>query len=255
MISRIRAQLGHAGFVVAIVALVAALAGGAYAASPGLTGKQKKEVEKIAKKFAGAPGAPGTAGANGKDGANGTNGKDGANGTNGAPGASGKSVVTGTEAIGTGNCGGRGGSWVEVEGSASKKFACNGLEGSPWTAGGTLPSEATETGAWLFAGDATAEQVVPISWSIPLSTTDAAAIQPVFTDTDGDTTCTGTSHNPTAPPGKICFYISESNSLSGLLLFSTDFQTPGVGTGGAFLFGENLSTDKFAEGSFAITAP
>jgi hypothetical protein len=269
MISRIRAQLGHAGLVVAIVALVAALAGGAYAASGGLTGKQKKEVEKIAKKVGkpGAPGAPGTAGANGKDGANGANGKDGVNGTPGAPGANGKSVATGTEPVATGNCGGRGGSWVEVEGSASRKFACNGQEGSPWTAGGTLPSEATETGIFTMKLNGGAEEYLPISFPIPLSE-EAAEDTAVHHWVEGgiqDAQCTGTVLNPTAAAGSLCVYIGVAGE--GSLKSSSANPTPPtggvratldfpeeIGPSGTFIYWENASAQTMT-GSWAVTAP
>lgn len=156
----IREPFGTAGLIVACVALIAALGGTALAAKGALTGKQKKEVEKIAKKFAGKPGAPGvqgSAGANGKDGANGSNGTNGANGES----------VTLSSAI---SCGSAGGTKLTVGGSS--KEVCNGEEGQagedgePWTAGGTLPPGATETGTW-FAGLGETVQAA-ISFAIPV---------------------------------------------------------------------------------------
>jgi hypothetical protein len=158
-IRAIREPFGTAGLIVACVALVLALTGAAFAAA-GLSGKQKKEVEKIAKKYAGKPGAPGAegpAGAAGKDGtigekgAKGDTGAPGSPGTPGTPGAAGKSPEIVAE--GPTLCSGKGGVVYEVEGSNDEAEICNGKEGkdgSLWTAGGTLPPGATETGYWSF---------------------------------------------------------------------------------------------------------
>jgi hypothetical protein len=166
-IRAIREPFGTAGLVVACVAMVLALTGAAFAAKGALTGKQKKEVEKIAKKYAGKPGAAGAAGPAGPQGAAGAAGKDGAQGEKGAkgdagspgspgapgaPGEDGKSVEAALSAGGSGEpCEGVGGAEYEVEGEPSSAVEiCNGEEGSPWTAGGTLPPGATETGYWAF---------------------------------------------------------------------------------------------------------
>jgi hypothetical protein len=146
---RLKEPFGKAGLTVGVIALVMALVGGAYAAG-GLTKSQEKQVTKIAKKYAGKPGATGPAGAAG---ANGTNGKDGAAGKAGTNGLSVTSIAfTGQEEAQRGEpCQEHGG--VEFKSSSPAAFACNGEtgpEGSPWTAGGTLPSEKTETGTWGF---------------------------------------------------------------------------------------------------------
>lgn len=225
---RLREPFGKAGLTVAILALVMALVGGAYAAG-GLSKSQEKQVTKIAKKYAGKPGAPGAAGTNGT---NGTSGKDGVPGAPGKDGANGKSVVVGT-ATSTlaGECPTVGGATVEVEGTpASKKKVCNGKDGSPWTAGGTLPSGSTETGAWSFnaseadGGAGTVPSLgvetvfVPISFPIPLAGTLGEsevhfATDANFSDFDGagpaTAGCKGTPVNPTAPSGHLCVYVSE----------------------------------------------
>jgi hypothetical protein len=279
MIRRIREKLGPAGFVIAVIALVAALAGGAYAASGALTGKQKKEVEKIAKKSgkpgktgaqgpAGPVGPVGAAGATGPGGPAGPAGPKGDNGSTGSPGAPGKSVVTGTEATGTANCGGEGGSWVEVEGSGTKKFACNGAEGSPWTAGGTLPSEATETGVWRFVANADPYQYVPISFPIPLKPADAAAItfEAISAGNPSTANCPGNSAEPKAEPGYLCVYASKFETTAGFFGNPTAAYKPttdgaevaGVVSAGTLLFWEEESlpnTEVRSSGSFAITAP
>ncbi len=262
MISRMRQQLGPAGFAVAVIALVAALAGGAYAASGGLTGKQKKEVEKISKKFAGKPGANGT---NGKDGAAGANGKDGApgvNGTNGAPGANGKSVEIGTA---TTECPVVGGVTVQVEGEAStKKKVCNGKEGSPWTAEGTLPSGATETGTWFITVDASEYGFSPISFPIPLAEEDAEKIVPKFWKSTAPVgECPGNVHEPKAEPGFLCIYGAVTVfPAGGPVVLPPDTTEPEgaadenkIGTSGALLAYQGAEVGLQRYGSFAVTAP
>jgi hypothetical protein len=163
MLQRFRQRFGTAGLIVAALALVLALGGTALAASGALSGKQKKEVEKIAKKFAGKPGAPGAQGppgANGKDGANGEKGAKGDQGIQGIPGQDGQPgespvglAFTGAEETppNEGECNGAGGVEYEVESTEESHIVCNGADGSPWTAAGTLPPGATETGYWSFS--------------------------------------------------------------------------------------------------------
>jgi hypothetical protein len=235
MFSSLRDRFGTAGLVIGIMALIVALAGTAYAAST-LTKGQKKEVEKIAKKYAGKPGAPGAPGAKGDTGSagsNGSNGTNGKDGTPGTPGAPGKNVVltTITTAGLEGNCVGVGGTKVEVEGSAaSKKFICNGKEGpegSPWTAGGTLPEGATETGSWLTT---TSTEVAPgilegkaiVSFAIPTTIPASALVVEVGETPEGDPetfpeACddgeepeAGPEH-PEADPGFFCIFVAKRN--------------------------------------------
>jgi hypothetical protein len=249
MFSSLRTRFGIPG-VISVFALVFAMLGGAYAANNSSGGGKATASAKAKKGPRGPKGATGPAGPAGPAGpqgpagakgdagaagANGANGSDGAKGATGAAGVAGATGATGaTGPIGpTGPSGGGGGGWSK-----------------------TLPSGETETGAWMLTNlKNDPEQVWPVSWSIPLTTTDAAAIQVHVTDTDGDGTCTGTSHNPTAPAGSICFYISENELINNFKVYSTNFQTEGVGTGGAFIYPEIDTGEKFAEGSFAITAP
>jgi len=274
MIERIHQKLGTAGFAVAIVALIAALSGTALAASGALTGKQKKEVEKIAKKYAGKPGATGPAGpagAAGPKGDTGAKGDTGNQGNPGTPGAAGKSVVLAAEAKGA-NCA-EGGTKVEVEGNAaSKKYVCNG---SPWTAGGTLPPGETETGVWSLVVSPTTEFVeapVPISFPIPLSVgadktfyfTPAQVEQEEF---EGG--CKWKLEEPAPKPestvkGTLCVFAQEESPATigrfvGFKAPGEEFGEGKYGPSGSFLYFEHKAsggpTSSVARGVWAVTAP
>ena len=136
-----------------------------------------------------------------------------------------------------GKCAGRGGSkFVAANGNT---YACNGKEGSPWTAGGTLPPEETETGAWAFgpatgnsiaAGEALFEPYrLPLSFPIPLEASLGPA-QVHFLDSTGQevtgitedpetevlttvkvtsTACLGSAAAPSAEPGHLCVYTAK----------------------------------------------
>jgi hypothetical protein len=267
MFSTLRTRFGIPG-VISVIALAFAMFGGAYAASNSGGGKATASAKpkkgprgpKGATGPVGPAGPQGPAGPAGAKGDVGANGKDGTNGTNGTNGANGTSVIAGTEATGTANCEGRGGSKFVT--GATTTFACNGKEGPEGVGGGgggfpaTLPSGKTETGAWWFKGEGTPTEVQPISFAIPLSASDAAAIQVHYWTEASHNGCSGTPAVPTAPAGDLCLYISETTSASTPEVYSPDFVTQGVGTSGALLYVESAElTTKYQGGSFAVTAP
>jgi len=195
---RLREPFGKAGLTVAILALVMALVGGAYAAG-GLTKSQEKQVTKIAKKYAGKPGATGPAG---PAGTNGTNGKDGAPGTKGTNGENvAVSAYAGEECEES-----PGEAGAEFTNGTGTAFACNGKEGSPWTAGGTLPSKQSEYGTFAYYGNKEngAIGASPISFTLPLAK-EAKGAEFLYKGQTG-TNCKGTAKEPTAPPGYLCVY-------------------------------------------------
>lgn len=262
---RLTEPFGKAGLTVAVVALVMALVGGAYAAG-GLTKAQEKQVTKIAKKYAGKPGAPGTAGANGTTGTNGKDGAPGADGQNGADGVS----VTSTESANAieGHCngttnGGKGGSkFVSASGTT---YACNGKEGSPWTAGGTLPVGSTETGTWAFSASS-ADQVevpfigevvpVPVSFAIPLAASLGESNVHYYTESGFSSTCTGSGPAPTAPSGQLCVYgggLGEDiNATFSAIVRAGEFEF-GASKSGAILLFKEVEDGAGAWGTFAVT--
>jgi hypothetical protein len=272
MYQRYKERFGTAGVVLGVIAIVLAIGGSAIAAS-GLNGKQKKEVEKIAKKYAGKNGAPGAPGTPGTNGTNGTNGKDGApgakgeNGTNGTNGTNAEGTsFTGEKAVGSVTCKEGG---VEVKSAKPTTAVCNG---SPWTAGGTLPSGKTETGTWNVAQFelpiSTTDRLASISFPIPLpSSVEGVYLNAEETANEAETEgCKWEQGNanakPEAPKGKLCVF-AQIEVKEHAQFFA--FGTPGGGIGPAGPAGvylafelegtpENLATLDVA-GAWAVTAP
>jgi hypothetical protein len=287
----IREPFGKAGLIVAACAVLLALSGGAYAAGK-LTGKEKKEVEKIAKKFAGKPGAPGAqgpAGQAGSSGAKGDAGSAGAPGQNGAPGASGKTVLNGNGAPGAG-IGTVGDFYIDtssqeiygpkassgVNGGWGEPTALKGAQGDPWTAGGTLPANATETGTWAFGSTQAAtpeglagqkNQLVPISFPIPLSGTleKSHAIYVPAADTTTEhcsaAPINGSVADPKAESGYLCVYEASTTNADpqSAIPFIGAFFPPGGAALGANTSGTTLILtvpdpgDTSGSGSWAVT--
>jgi hypothetical protein len=238
-IRAIREPFGTAGLIIAMVALVAALGGSAVAANSALSGKQKKEVEKIAKKFAGKPGANGATGPAGPAGAAGAKGDAGPAGGAGTAGTSGTSVTTKTFTGIKGSCKEGG---LEVTSASPTANVCNG---SPWTAGGTLPSGASEQGVWAVASKELAFD--SISFGIPLKT------EPTITylkkGEAGTPACPGTAAEPEAEAGNLCVYAAEEVGAG---------EVAGVGTpegrSGADVAFSSPGSSSFANGVWVVTA-
>jgi hypothetical protein len=270
MFQRYKERFGTAGVVVGVIALVLALVTGAVAAGGGLSGKQKKEVTKIAKKFAGRQGPQGAPGSPGATGTNGTNGKDGANGTNGKDGESvNVNAYAGAECEEAENEEG-----AKVGNASGTVFLCNGTpgrEGSPWTAGGTLPSSETETGVWALIGAAICcgltepqgsdTQVLPISFNLPLpSALDADHVH-FYLSGEAPTETSGCFHGtaaaPTADPGHLCIYTGVAGPVGTVhqIRKPSGPGLPGADTVGAMLFFGGLDNTVEAHGTWAVSAP
>ena len=218
-------QFGTAGLALSVVAIVLALGGGAYAANHA-TASKAKAGKRGPKGPPGAPGATGPAGPAGAAGAAGPAGPAGT-GTAGTPGTSATTAsFNGAKAPCT--VGG-----VEVKSASPTALVCNGKqgeqgepgengeEGSPWTAGGTLPKGATETGVFSMrlegAGggnvSATAHAQSPISFPIqlpePLAGGKDVAWFYVHTSQQSGgqpEQCPGTVEEPKAAEGALCLY-------------------------------------------------
>lgn len=251
MFSAIRRQISPAT-VMAFAALVFAVTGGALADSDhsdsqgsvatalithATVAKSKAKAKAGARGPAGPKGATGTTGpagpagpagptgATGSGGPQGPQGPAGANGTNGEPGAS---VTSRTLGDNQGGCP-EGGSEFTAASGTSK--ACNGKEGSPWTAGGTLPPGSTEKGTWSVLYTATAAGQPgssAISFTIPLK-----AEPEVHYITAGEQgfgggpvapsieegRCKGTFEAPEAASGNLCVFAQVDNTNVGEFLY------------------------------------
>lgn len=260
-LSGIHQKLGTAGFVIAIVALVASLGGGAYAASNGLNGKQKKEVKSIAKQFAGKNGAAGATGPAGPQGPAGQNGAAGKDGAPGSAGAAGKSVTVTEIPAEEAECEERGGAMVEEEGSGDGTEVCNGEDGSPWTAGGTLPQGSTETGAWAAILGDESFSLAPISFTIPLAgnlgITKAIIVAEGAEGEAGKCSSgatKGTAANPLAASGFLCVYVTNTE---GPELFELkragDLSENGASTTGSVGIVAGGTSGQGISGTWAVT--
>ncbi|HEX5713857.1 MAG TPA: hypothetical protein VFX85_11130 [Solirubrobacterales bacterium] len=243
MLERLRNQIGTAGLVVAIVALVAALGGGAYAAT-----------SNSGKATASAKGKQGPRGKTGKTGPAGPAGPQGPAGPGGAKGDKGDTGANGA----TGPAGAAG---------PAGPAGVAGPKGDPWTAGGTLPSGAMETGTWvgLVVEFEPGENFTyaPISFPIPLSEgLDAAHVINFSKATPAEKeNCENEAHegaagpnNPEAGLGYLCVYVANQilgGEVRGILKPNLN---PGADAAGAIV--EVASTEPVGglAGTFAVTA-
>lgn len=173
MLKRIHSKLGTAGLVVAVVALIAAVAGTAFAAG-GLTKTQEKQVKKIAKKYAGKQGPQGPKGDPGPAGQQGPKGDQGSKGEAGKPGQ---------------------------DGADGEPGACSATNNEC-----VLPPGGTLTGVWSFAGKGQSEYLVNASFSLAVNP------KPKYGEAEDLVHCPGSSAQPEAAPGYLCFYPEEENN-------------------------------------------
>ncbi len=284
MFSPLRNRFGIPG-VISVIALVFAMFGGAYAANNSSSGGKATASAKAKKgprgpKGATGPAGPagpaglaGPAGAKGENGAAGQNGQDGAAGTSGT---NGKTVLSGvavpTAGVGTdgdfyirtttsqiwGPKGGvTPGSWGGVGPTDLK-----GATGSPWPGGGTLAPNATETGSFYAAIDATGEAVSAVSFNVPLAADIPEANLAVAPDPncdDGSAPGPSPSH-PEAAPGFFCVFKAGGGLFLSTIIKPGDVSTGGTnggaGTTGAIIKGFDLLGDgsKSFYGTWAVTA-
>ena len=272
----IREPFGTAGLIVACVALVLALTGAAFAAA-GLSGKQKKEVTKIAKQYAGKPGAPGAAGPAGPQGPAGAKGDTGAKGEKGEPGEKGEDGEDGEDGspgespVGTSFTGAKGPingvtcqeGGVEYESGGEANLVCNGKEGSPWTAGGTLPIGKNEKGAWYVEGKGGAEIRTAISFPIPLSESIESSHIHISTE-EGPVFlqfCGGNFENPIAKqPGVLCIFIGGlREAAEEFVVLSGSELVPGEASRTGAVIQARLGSEAdpgllgFTSGTFAVS--
>ncbi len=305
MLAWVRRQLSPAT-VMAFVALVFATTGGAFAVTgrggpgPAASAGSASAVANVAKSKAkpkgkpgprgpagpagaqgpaGPAGATGPQGAAGPAGAAGVKGENGAAGTNGTNGTNGTSVTSVESKSKIGSCEEGGSAFTSASG---KTYACKGKEGSPWTAGGTLPVGATETGTWYVSAPKrsvhfSAEVMVasfPIELAAPLDAEHVHYInenkeevtgvtftggEPTGEVTAPQTACPGSVEEPKAVSGNLCIYTSTDGRF-GAFGFSQGISSPSRGSGagrtGAILTVLDTETEaasSSAEGTWAVT--
>src|SRR6202453_4664656 len=279
--------------VIALVALVFALTGGAFAASSHNNGSGKATAQassntalataaKSKKKTApkpvrgpagpkGATGATGPAGAAGATGpggpvgVKGETGPAGPTGATGTTGANGTSVPSAKVLSSSSTCEKLGGS--EFTSASGKTTACNGKEGSPWTAKGTLPEGSSERGQWAIAGSQAGLRATSISFGIPLAgpleeervhvigieegskeANQAAAI------TSGE--CTGTWETPGAANGNLCIFLDPNiiGATPNLHAGDAESEADAAGISGTTLYEDSPHAEAFLyKGSWVVT--
>jgi hypothetical protein len=220
MISALRQRVGVVGVVV-IAAVVSAMSGGAFAGSSGLMrltadgAHQSAEARSARAARRGLRGPRGPRGATGPAGAQGPAGQ----GRQGPAGPAGP----------------------------------RGPEGSPWVAGGTLPSGRTESGTWIAAaaGKETApgESEGATSISFIIRTVSPPAIHLIAKEKEGiehAEECPGSTSLPLAAKGNLCIYTGEDQGLA----LSKTFTSP---SGAVLTF--KGPTAAAAAGVWAVTAP
>ncbi|HUN77683.1 MAG TPA: hypothetical protein VMU32_02060 [Solirubrobacteraceae bacterium] len=190
--------------------------------------RRRKAKDRSARGPAGPRGASGPAGREGAAGKEGPPGTPGPAGTQGTAGSNGVGV-TGESFSGDAHGCKQGG--VLLKSAGPETAVCNGEKGkagSPWTAGGTLPTGATETGVWmanekLETAFLHAYVQTPISFDVPLATAlenseecgegtnPACSISFVTREEQENHTapaaCAGSVASPTAESGNLCIYI------------------------------------------------
>ncbi len=245
MFSAIRKRFTYAN-VAMTLALVFAMTGGAYAASKYVITSTKQISPKVLKSLKGANGKNGPAGPAGPAGAAGA-GTAGAAGPQGPAGAKGE----------TGKEGEKG------------KEGKTGKEGSPWTAGGTLPSGASETGVWgqteLPAEGGSLGLQIPISFTIPLKAALDEAHVHIFEGTTAPMGCSGTEFEGKlielkAEPGNLCVYIEFQARLKATELVPLNLEKTaephGAGKTGTVLTNPiEVEIGANAKGEWVVTAP
>jgi hypothetical protein len=236
--------------VIATIALVFAMSGGAYAAGKYLITSTKQISPKVLKSLQGKAGARGAIGPQGPAGTAGT-GSPGSQGPAGPGGPGGPKGETGAPGAP----------------GANGKNGANGKEGSPWTAGGTLPSGKTETGVWIgVPGAASSQTPTPISFPIPLAeplqwgegapgepedqvhyiNPSGKEVTAIKVEVVSHPACPGTVAKPEALPGNLCIYASsaptEGESAWNEAIINPTGSRPGAATAGALLLAEGRGT-------------
>ncbi|HWY18938.1 MAG TPA: hypothetical protein VNY27_09550 [Solirubrobacteraceae bacterium] len=256
MFSIARRRLTYANLAITAT-LLFAMTGGAYAAKRYLITSTSQISPKVLKTLKSTPGAPGTPGTPGTAGANGPQGPQGPKGETGLKGETGGAGAPG----------------------APGKPGEKGPEGSPWTAGGTLPSGKTLTGDWVMSGNPTGTGApfgsitTSVSFGIPLAASPVVKYVKAPTEEEEElgkfptapAGCTGNATEPGAEKGHLCVFArSENNnnppsicSMAKALIQCLTGNSPTEADKSGFIIAANDKAPGFMalEGTWAVTAP
>jgi hypothetical protein len=235
MFSRIRKRLTYAN-VAMTLALVFAMSGGAYAAKHYLITSTKQISPKVLKALEGKAGPAGPEGKAGPAGPLGPLGKEGPSGKEGKEGPLGKEGKEGP---------------LGKEGKLGK-------EGSPWTAGGTLPAGSSEHGVWSIRQVGSAlTPVVQTAISFPIalaSELDAAHTHYIKPAEAAPSGClSGTPAKPEAESGNLCVYAKTEFKLGKAVIESIEGTGGAGGSGSTIKFEEENTELLFAQGDWIVT--
>jgi len=251
MFHAIRRRINAAG-ILAVIALVLALTGGAYAANRYIITSTKQISPKVLKAL------------KGKNGKNGANGAPGAAGPAGPTGPGGAQGVAGAKGE-TGASGSAGEKGKEGPPGPPGAPGAEGEEGPPGPFTETLPSGATETGAWIAPANSTTEEFATISFTLQLETPlDASHVHYITVpeqEKELPAGCGGTAQEPVAEPGFLCVFEGKFSSPVGgaesaLLLNPAPPTAVELGTGrtGALLFITSEKAESRFVGTWAVRA-
>jgi hypothetical protein len=285
MFTRLRKHLSYTKIAVTLGVLFI-MTGSAYAAKKYIITSTKQISPSVLKKLegkqgpagptgstgpagqAGAPGAKGESGAAGTPGQKGEKGEKGEGGEEGEPGANGTSVTSKEVPAGNANCEDGGSEFKAAENKTS--FACNGKEGSPWVAGGTLPSGQSEKGAWSAFGEpanvtgvGVPAVMTSLSFTIPLTKAPKVNVVAIGAKGLGSGTCPTTSEasKPEAEPGNLCIFVANKLNATepiGESVFSPEAEVFGAGkeqagrTGALLLIVKEIEEGKFTTGPLSM---
>jgi hypothetical protein len=155
---------------------------------------------------------------------------------------------------------------TKINSASGSTEVCNGEEGSPWTAGGKLPTGATETGDWVAAEnpnptDKFFTMYSEINFSIPIGETldadhvhyvNEAGEEELNGTASPSTECLGTVAEPTATPGNLCIYTGFSQMQFFRIFNPATLQVGGASETGALL-AMKTNEGNFSWGTFAVT--
>jgi hypothetical protein len=164
---------------------------------------------------------------------------------------------------------------IQYQTAAEEQVVCNGaqgpqgIEGKPWTAGGTLPSGAIETGTWMLSGSGNVS--TSLSFPIHLAGNVTAAkvfygneeepeieVSPgVFEMTEFRKHCPATAlsptiESPTTNTRTLCVYYFTQSTAASFVSVTKNSENKGAGFSGGFL-SLNITEPGTVYGSFAVS--